>query len=72
MDPGNRREIKAASSVYLMEKIQCTGILVECGFLSNPQEDLLLQSENYQIKLACAMGSALAQHLEKGDVELEV
>ena len=72
LDPGNRREAKAASSVYLMEKIQCTGILVECGFLSNPEEDQLLQNETYQTKIACAVGSALAQCLEKGDINYEV
>lgn len=70
--PSNRREPKAASSVYLMEHIECTGILIECGFLSNPQEDLLLQDTNYQKKLACAIGSALAEYLSKGDVPFEV
>lgn len=70
--PTNHREIKAASSVYLMEHIECTGILVECGFLSNPEEDRLLQDEVYQKKLTCAIGSALAQYLGKGDTQLEV
>lgn len=72
LDPGNRREVKAASSVYLMEKISCTGILVECGFLSNPTEAQLLQQETYQKKIACALGAALAQYLEKGDETFEV
>lgn len=71
LDPGNLREIKKAESVYLMEQIQCTGILVECGFLSNPQEDLLLQEDFYQIKLTCAISGALTQFLEEGS-ELEV
>ena len=70
--PSNHREPKAASSVYLMEHIECTGILIECGFLSNPQEDLLLQDAAYQKKLACAIGSALAEYLSKGDVPFEV
>lgn len=70
--PSNKREIKAASSVYLMEHIECTGILVECGFLSNPQEDLKLQDEAYQKKLTCAIGSALAEYLTKGETQHEV
>lgn len=70
--PSNRREPKAASSVYLMEHIQCTGILVECGFLSNPQEDLKLQDSDYQKKLVCAIGGALTQYLGKGDAQNEV
>lgn len=70
--PSNNREIKAASAVYLMEHIECTGILVECGFLSNPQEDQLLQDETYQKKLTCAIGSALVEYLSKGETQLEV
>lgn len=70
--PSNKREPKAASSVYLMEHIACTGILVECGFLSNPKEDQLLQDSTYQKKLTCAIGSALAEYLSKGDTQLEV
>lgn len=70
--PSNRREPKAASSVYLMEHIQCTGILVECGFLSNPQEDLKLQDSDYQKKLVCAIGGALTQYLGKGEAQNEV
>lgn len=66
LDPDNGREIKKADTVYLMEQIDCTGILVECGFLSNPQEAKLLQTPAYQTKIACALGSALAQFLEEG------
>lgn len=67
LDPCNRREIKAADSVYLMEQIRCPGILVECGFLSNPEEAALLNTENYQTKLACVLGCALTQYLEEGN-----
>lgn len=71
LDPDNRREIKKADTVYLLEQTDCTGILVECGFLSNPQEALLLQEPNHQMKIACAIGSALAQFLEEGkDIEI--
>jgi N-acetylmuramoyl-L-alanine amidase len=30
-------------------------IIVECGFLSNPREDRLLQDPDYQKKLVCAI-----------------
>ena len=66
LDPGNAREPKPADTVYLMEKVNCTAILVECGFLSNPQEAKLLQTPGYQTKIACAIGSALSQFLEEG------
>lgn len=69
--PENRRECKPADTVYLMEQINCTGILVECGFLSNWNEAKLLQTSEYQTKLACAIAGALAQFLEEGE-HLEV
>lgn len=72
LDPGNRREIKRADTVYLMEHIICTGILVECGFLSNPKEAMRLQEDEYQKKLVCAVGCGLAQFLEKGETGVEI
>lgn len=56
VDPKNQRQCKPAETVYLMNHIQCPGILVECGFLSNEAEDLLLQDGAYQKKLALAIG----------------
>ena len=56
VDPDNQRQIKPAETVYLMNHIQCPGILIECGFLSNEAEDLLLQDGDYQKKLALAIG----------------
>lgn len=59
LDTENNRKAKPAETVYLMQNVQCTAILVECGFLSNEAEDLKLQSASYQKKLALAFGSAL-------------
>ncbi len=39
LEPGNRRQCKKSDGVYLMEHIDCTGVLVECGFLSNYEEE---------------------------------
>ena len=32
------RQAKVASGIYLMEKVNCPAVLIECGFLSNPEE----------------------------------
>ena len=45
------------ASVYLMEHVSCRAILVECGFLSNPEEARLLQEPAYQRKLAMVLAS---------------
>ena len=59
IQPDNsRQEKKISDSVYLMNHITCPAILVECGFLSNAEEDLLLQSGAYQTKLASALAAS--------------
>jgi len=67
LNPTNHRTCKQAASVYLLDKITCTGVLVECGFLSNPKEEMLLQKDDYQTKIACAIGSAVAKYMEEGE-----
>jgi N-acetylmuramoyl-L-alanine amidase len=58
LDPGNRREAKKVpSSVYLMKHVSCPAILVECGFLTNPQELQLLRDPKYQKKLALVIAA---------------
>ena len=64
VNPGSSREIKQAKGVYLMEQITCTGILVECGFLSNPQEENLLRSREYQQHICAVIASGLANFLD--------
>lgn len=60
LDPNNGRDpAKIPSSVYLMKHITCPAILVECGFLSNPEEEAKLRSEAYQTQLAVCITSAL-------------
>lgn len=59
LDPDNSREAaQIPESVYLMNHIDCRAILVECGFLSNPAEDALLQTGGYQTKIATALAAA--------------
>lgn len=46
------REAKANSSYYLLKKSTVPTVIVECGFLSNPEEAVLLTNEKYQEELA--------------------
>lgn len=63
LDPENGRQAKPIpDTVYLMNHITCPGILIECGFLSNPAEEALLRSDGYQTKLAAAMAGAWLQY----------
>jgi N-acetylmuramoyl-L-alanine amidase len=58
-DSSNHRRTKAANGVYLMQHIKKPGVLIECGFLSNPIEEAKLRSEEYQKKLCCAIAVAI-------------
>lgn len=52
IDRGNRREIKNRDDVYVLNNNTIPGALVECGFLSNAEEERLLKDAKYQQKLA--------------------
>ena len=55
-DPSNHRQAKQADdSIYLMKRLRCPAVIVECGFLSNPEEELRLRNEEYHKQLAAAV-----------------
>ncbi len=72
IDPSNHREAKKSEAVWLMEHISCTGVLVECGFLSNVEETQKLKSDDYQKKLTCVIASQIMQYLPKETVHNEI
>ena len=59
--PHSSRKVKKSRNIYLMEHIRQPGILLECGFLSNPQEEARLADPEYQKKLCCIIGVVLSQ-----------
>ena len=67
LDPENRRVAAPISDdIYLMKNIRCTGVLVECGFLSNPEECARLQTDAFQNKLSMTILSAYLQYDQNG------
>ena len=48
----NKRESLAIKGKYIIENVEIPTTLVECGFLSNPEEEAQLQNEEYQDRLA--------------------
>lgn len=64
LSPQSRRTAKKASGIYLMEHITCPGLLIECGFLSNPAEEQKLLSAQYQKHLAAVMATVLAKYAD--------
>ncbi len=68
VNPGCKRQIKRADGVYLMQHIQCPGVLVECGFLSNYEEEALLRSASYQKAICCVLAGVCSRYLYTADV----
>lgn len=63
LNPGSRRAAKQGSGIYLLENISTTGVLVECGFLSNPTEEAKLRSDRYQQNLCGVIAATVATFL---------
>ncbi len=56
----NVKERKAASGEYFMLSCaDCPSVIVECGFLSNPKDEALLQEEGWQKLLAQAISAGV-------------
>jgi len=48
----NKRKPSKISGIYIVENVEIPLAIVECGFLSNPEEERLLNADEYQNKLA--------------------
>ncbi|MGH4123219.1 MAG: N-acetylmuramoyl-L-alanine amidase [Clostridium sp.] len=59
------RGIKAASNeenLAILNKTSCPGVVLELGFLSNPEEEILLTSADYQNNAAKAIANGLMKY----------
>lgn len=52
LDKGNKRVEKASPDYFLLKNNSMASIIIECGFLSNGKEEVLLKDENYQNRIA--------------------
>ncbi|MCD8008787.1 MAG: N-acetylmuramoyl-L-alanine amidase [Clostridiales bacterium] len=52
------------SSIYLMKKVNCTAVLVECGFLSNPDDLSQLKTGEYRLELAAVILASYLQYTQ--------
>ena len=67
-DPENTRSIKSTSSIYILKNSSIPSALAECGFLSNPEEALLLSSPKYQDKIAKALYHGIMDYFEREEL----
>lgn len=63
LNPDSHRKSKPAKGVYLMENITAPGILIECAFLTNPEEEALIRDVSYQMKLCAVISGTISSYL---------
>ena len=63
LNPNSHRQAKPVQGLYLMRNIHKTGVLIECGFLSNYEEEAKLRVGEYQQKICCVIASVCSQYL---------
>ena len=61
---GNIREIKKDDTYYMYKYIKSPGVLIEAGFISNPNENYLLRKEEYQNKLVTLIEEGIEIYFE--------
>ncbi|MCX0402370.1 N-acetylmuramoyl-L-alanine amidase CwlD [Clostridium perfringens] len=66
VDQNNKREAKVAKKEYkiLNDGYERASVIVECGFLSNPEECELLGKEDYQNKIANTLANAIDEYFK--------
>lgn len=62
IDETNTRQPKANSSYYLFVNTDCPVVIVECGFLSNPDEEKMLLDDEYQSRIAEAIRDGICDY----------
>lgn len=65
IDPSNHRNATASNRYYLLKKTSIPSIIIECGFLSNPEETAKLTNPDYQQKLAHAIYLGFCNYIQK-------
>ena len=63
LNSGSQRKSKQANGIYLLEHITCPGILIECGFLTNSEEEAQIRDADYQTKLCAVISSTISSYL---------
>ncbi len=63
LQPDNKRKIKeSGTSIYVLYNATKPAVMVECGFISNPNELSQLKTEEYQSKMAFSIMSGIINY----------
>ena len=63
IQPSYARDLKPNSTYYILKYAEVPVVIVECGFLSNPEEAEKLVSEDYQNDIALAVANGIIEYI---------
>lgn len=63
LQPSNNRNIKSGNNIYILENIDNTAVLIECGFLSNAEESKKLSQKEYQKMLSFSIICGIIEYM---------
>ena len=61
----NKREAKTIENIYIIKHVEIPTTIVECGFLSNPEEEKKLLDDEYQNRLAWGIYNGIIDYFYK-------
>lgn len=61
----NKRQSLKIDNVYIIENVKIPTAIVECGFLSNKEEENLLQTDEYQNQIAEGICKGIEKYFKK-------
>ncbi|MCJ7855856.1 N-acetylmuramoyl-L-alanine amidase [Lachnospiraceae bacterium NSJ-143] len=64
LDEKNTRVAKENNNYYILKNTQIPSVIIECGFLSNPEEEKKLNNEEYRLKTAWALFDGIRAYFE--------
>lgn len=65
VDKTNRREAKSNTQYYVLKATELPAVIIECGFLTNPEEEQKLNSEAYQEQMAFGIYLGIVKYYEQ-------
>ncbi len=63
----NNRVIKPGKDMYILKNIRNTSVLIECGFMTNPEECKKLSEKEYQKQLSFSIVCGIIEYMEKSN-----
>jgi len=68
LQPENKRTVKQATSrIFILHQIKKPAVLVECAFLSNPEECRLISTEEYRKKLTFCIFCGICEFISENN-----